>query len=218
MRPLQPAQAERTPQKTEPEPTLHLLTVGHSTATRDELASLLEGGGVELVVDVRSVPGSRRHPQFSRAELELWMPAAGIAYRWEPDLGGFRRTTAGSPNVALRNPSFRGYADYMATECFRQALARLLAEAFRQEVAVMCAETLWWRCHRRLIADAATLLHGADVQHLSRDGRTSVHRLTDGVRLDGRGGVVYDAGQARLGAGTSPESIDRPDRTESPAG
>ncbi len=210
MRPFQPAQAEPAPEKAKAERTLHLLTVGHSTATGDGLAGLLEGAGVELVVDVRSVPGSRHNPQFSRAELEVWMPVAGIDYRWEPDLGGFRRTTADSPNGALRNPSFRGYADYMATEPFRQAFTRLLADASRQEVAVMCAETMWWRCHRRLIADAATLLSGAEVRHLNHGGRTSLHRLTDGVRVDGRGGLVYDAGQARLDAGTSPESIDRP--------
>jgi len=210
VRPLEPAQGEPASDKAEPERTLHLLTVGHSTATSGELAGLLEGAGVELVVDVRSVPGSRRHPQFSRAELEVWMPNAGIDYRWEPDLGGFRRTTADSPNVALRHPSFRGYADYMATDRFEQALERLLADASRQEIAVMCAETLWWRCHRRLIADAATLLFGADVRHLSHDGRISTHRLTDGVRLDGRGGIVYDAGQARLDPGASPGSTDWP--------
>ena len=180
---------------------MHLLTVGHGTASSDELAVLLEGAGVKLVVDVRSVPGSRRNPQFGRAELEEWMPAAGLGYRWEPDLGGFRRSGADSPNVALRHPSFRGYADYMATDRFSDALGRLLDDASRQVVVVMCAETLWWRCHRRLIADAATLLFGAEVLHLGHDGRLSAHRLTDGVRLAGLGSLVYDAGQARLEPG-----------------
>ena len=104
---------------------------------------------MELVVDVRSVPASRRNPQFSRAQLEMWMPAAGLGYRWEPHLGGFRRPVAGSPNVALRHPSFRAYADYMATAPFRQALTRVLGEASGAVVAIMCAESLWWRCHRR---------------------------------------------------------------------
>ena len=176
-----------------------LLTVGHGTATGDELAELLRGACTELVVDVRSAPGSRRFPQFRRAELEVWLPAAGIRYRWEPGLGGFRRPAAASPNVALRHPSFRGYADYMATGYFRQALERVLGEASRQVTAVMCAETLWWRCHRRLIADEATMIFGADVRHLGHDGRLSAHRLTEGVRRDERGGIVYDAAQPRPG-------------------
>ena len=172
-----------------------LLTIGHGTATESELAGLLLGAGVELVVDVRSVPASRRNPQFSRAQLEVWMPAAGFGYRWEPYLGGFRRRVEDSPNVALRHPSFRAYADYMATAPFRQALTRLLGEASRTVVAIMCAESLWWRCHRRLIADAATLLFGADVLHLGHDGRLQVHRLTDGVRSQPDGGLVYDVWQ-----------------------
>lgn len=181
----------------------NLLTVGHGTLSREELAALLQSAGVELVVDVRSAPGSRRQPQFGRTELEAWMPAAGLRYRWEPDLGGFRRTTVDSLNTALRHPSFRGYADYMATESFIHALTGALGEASDQCVAVMCAETLWWRCHRRLIADAATLLFGAAVCHLGHDGRLSPHRLTDGVRRDGHGSLVYDVGQPTLAASAS---------------
>jgi len=169
----------------------HLLTVGHGTTSADEFAGLMTGAGVELVVDVRSAPGSRRHPQFGRAELEAWLPGRGVGYRWEQDLGGFRRTGANSPNVALRHPSFRGYADYMATDRFREALMGVLGDASRQVVTVMCAETLWWRCHRRLIADAATLVFGVEVSHLAHDGRLSAHRLTEGVRADSHG-VVYD--------------------------
>jgi uncharacterized protein (DUF488 family) len=165
---------------------------------------------VELIVDVRSVPGSRRLPQFRRAELKVWMPAAGIGYRWEPDLGGFRRPTPVSPNVALRHPSFRGYADYMATERFGRALARVLGEASREVVAVMCAETLWWRCHRRLIADAAVLRFGADVQHLGHDGRLSAHRLTEGVWRDQRG----DAAQLHLETQAPAGPRKRPHRPE----
>lgn len=173
-------------------PSPRLLTVGHGTMSAEELAELLTGAGVELVVDVRSAPGSRLHPQFGRGELEAWLPDAGIGYRWEPDLGGFRRSSASSPNVALRHPSFRGYADYMAMDRFSHALEHVLDDASHQVVAAMCAETLWWRCHRRLIADAATLLFGTEVCHLDHDGRLSAHRLTDGVRLDDQGGLVYD--------------------------
>jgi len=176
-------------------PGPRLLTVGHGTAARDELAALLRSAGVELVVDVRSAPGSRRFPQYRRAELAEWLPAAGIGYRWEPALGGFRKPAPGSPNVSLRHRSFRGYADYMATEPFRQALARLLGDASPQVTAIMCAETLWWRCHRRLIADAATILSGVAVWHLGHDGRLSAHQLTQGVRRGPGGTLVYDAGQ-----------------------
>jgi uncharacterized protein (DUF488 family) len=175
-----------------------LLTVGHGTASRDELTRLLRAAGVQLVVDVRSVPGSRRFPQFGRAQMQAWLPEAGVGYRWEPRLGGFRRPAEGSPNVALRHPAFRGYADYMATGPFREALAGLLDEASRQVTAVMCAETLWWRCHRRLIADAAVLLCRASVWHLGHDGRLAAHQLTEGVRRGASGCLVYDRG-SRLG-------------------
>lgn len=158
----------------------------------------MRGAGVQLVVDVRSAPGSRRSPQFGRAEMQAWLPGAGVSYRWEPLLGGFRRPAPSSPNVALRHASFRGYADYMASDVFGEALARLAAEADRQVTAVMCAETLWWRCHRRLIADAAVLLGGAAVWHLGHDGRLTPHRLTDGVRRDAAGYLIYDAGLGGL--------------------
>lgn len=204
MKDLQPAKSEpaREPLKAAGAGT-QLLTVGHGTLTAVELAGLLRGAGVQAVVDVRSAPGSRRHPQFGRGELEMWMPEAGIWYRWEPDLGGFRRPAPASPNVALRHPSFRGYADYMATDVFEGALDRLIDEARGLVVAAMCAETLWWRCHRRLIADAATLLRGARVCHLGHEGRLSAHRLTDGVRVEGHI-LVYDAGAVRLGPAGEP--------------
>ncbi len=172
----------------------HLLTVGHGTQSREQLAALLLGAGIEALVDVRTAPGSRRHPQFNGKEMERWVPEVGTSYRWEPKLGGFRRTVPGSPHVALHHPSFRGYADYMMTEEFTQALRQLLEEAEKQVTVVMCAETLWWRCHRRLIADAATLIFGWSVVHLGAGGKEEVHRVTEGARLDGRGRhIIYDA-------------------------
>lgn len=119
-----------------------LVTVGHGTLTSEELVRLLEAKGVQPVVDVHSAPGSRCHPQFGRAERERWLPAVGIGYRWGPDLGGFRRPVASSVNTALRHPSFRGYADYMATDRFRAGLGRLLEDATQRCNAVMCAESL----------------------------------------------------------------------------
>ena len=184
-------QAER---EETPAPTL--FTVGHGTLSGDQFAALVASAGIHLVVDVRSAPGSRRHPHFGRLAMEQWLPAAGVAYRWEPDLGGYRRPVEGSPNTALHHPSFRGYADYMATASFAAGLRHVLDEARTRPTAVMCAETLWWRCHRRLVADAAVLLFGAEVRHLGHDGRLSAHQLTEGARLrDVRGvaTVVYDA-------------------------
>jgi uncharacterized protein (DUF488 family) len=171
-----------------------LLTVGHGTASTDEFTRLVRGAGLELIVDVRTAPGSRRSPQFSRAELQAWLPGAEVGYRWEPRLGGFRRPAPDSPNVAMRNAAFRGYADYMAGETFATALADLVSEASRQATAIMCAETLWWRCHRRLIADAAVLLYTARVCHLDHAGKLTEHRLTAGVRRDAAGCLLYDGG------------------------
>lgn len=121
------------------------------------------------------------------------MPAAGIAYEWEPRLGGWRKAEPSSPNTALRNESFRGYADYMRSAPFWAALDAVLAAAAKQRTAVMCSESVYWRCHRRLIADAACIGRGATVLHLGHDGRLSPHQLTEGVRsLEGQ--PVYDLG------------------------
>ncbi len=176
-----------------------LFSVGHGTIGADDLVALLHDAGIGLVIDVRSFPGSRRHPHFAREALEGSLPAGGIGYRWDRRLGGFRKPRPDSPNVGLRHPSFRGYADHMESPEFAAALAAVLDDVAAGPAAVMCSESLWWRCHRRLLADAATLLGGAEVLHLGHDGRLSPHRLTDGVRLAGPDRIVYDAGQERLG-------------------
>lgn len=170
---------------------MELLTVGHGTLSEPELGDLLVGAGVEELVDVRRAPGSRRHPQVSKTRLEEWVPALGVAYRWDAGLGGWRRTSGDSPNQALRNDSFRGYADYMRTPEFWEAFERVEADAGRHRVALMCSESVYWRCHRRLIADAATLLRGFEVRHLGHDGRLLAHRLTEPVRV-ADGLLVYD--------------------------
>ena len=170
-----------------------LLTLGHGTASAEELVALLEGAGVERLVDVRTAPGSRRHPHVRREAMAGWLGAAGVAYRWEPELGGFRRPHPGSVNLALRHPAFRGYADYMRQPRFWAALDRLLVEAGAEPTVAMCSETLWWRCHRRLLADAVELVRGAEVLHLDHRGRLERHRPTDGVRRDGDL-LAYDLG------------------------
>jgi len=170
-----------------------LFTVGHGTATADELAQLIREAAIESIFDVRSVPKSRRHPQFWREEMERWIPEqSGSAYQWEPALGGFRKVNRESPNFALRHPSFRAYADYMQTEAFARALAVLLDRAAVARVAILCSETLWWRCHRQLIADAAVMLHSVEVQHLMHDGKLRPHIPTAGVRVTADGTLRYD--------------------------
>ena len=160
-----------------------LLTVGHGTHAQEEFAALLRGAGVTTLVDVRTAPGSRRFPWFRRDELAAWLPEAGVEYRHERDLGGFRKPLPGSPNTGWRNESFRGYADHLRTAEFRAALDRVLA--LPGPVVVMCSESVWWRCHRRLIADAVVVGRGLPVEHLMPGGRTAPHRPTEGVRLDG---------------------------------
>jgi len=169
-----------------------LLTLGHGTASEDELAEIIREARIQSIVDVRSVPKSRRHPQFWREEMQRWIPErTGSAYRWEPALGGFRRPNRDSPNVALRHPSFRGYADYMETDVFSAALTRLLAPPTTR-IAILCSETLWWRCHRRLIADAAVLLRDVTVQHVMHGGELRPHVPTAGVRVTETGTLRYD--------------------------
>jgi uncharacterized protein (DUF488 family) len=176
---------------------MELLTVGHGTLTKERLGALLAGAGVERLVDVRTAPGSRRHPHVSRAALEVWLPRLGIPYCWEPRLGGWRKPHPDSLNTALRNDSFRGYADYMRTPPFWEAIDQVLSTADEFRTAVMCSEAVYWRCHRRLIADAAEIERDVMVRHLGHDGSLVRHRLTDGVRGDGEL-LLYDSGAPRM--------------------
>jgi uncharacterized protein (DUF488 family) len=173
-----------------------VLTFGHGTASQEEITGLLRGAGVELVVDVRTAPGSRRNPHVSRGSLEGWLPASGVAYRWDKRLGGFRRPPPDSPDVFWREPMFRGYAAHMRTTEFTEAVGELLA--FPGEQAVMCSESVWWRCHRRMIADFLALVRDMPVDHLMHDGRVVRHEPTPGARLRDDGLLVYDAGQTPL--------------------
>jgi uncharacterized protein (DUF488 family) len=171
--------------------TLH--TVGHGTLPAEAFASLLDGVPVGRVVDIRSFPGSRHNPQFGREAMEGWVHDAGLGYVWLRDLGGRRRPVAGSKHVALRNDAFQAYADYMETPPFLVGVEELLALARSGSTAVMCSESLWWRCHRRLLADHLVLVRAIKVVHVMHDGRLISHVPTDGVRLSD-GVLVYDIG------------------------
>ena len=174
-----------------------LYTVGHGTLPEDEFAALVNGAGIELVVDIRTHPGSRRHPQFTRAAMEQWLPEHGVAYEWEPVLGGRRKPRPATPHTALTVPMFRGYADHMETKEFATALDAVLDEAGSRVTTVMCAESVWWRCHRRLVADAAVLLRREPVLHLMHDGKLREHRPIPEARVDGAR-LVYDGGVQQL--------------------
>lgn len=174
------------------DPPVTLWTLGHGTADRAQLAALLRDAGIEAVVDVRTAPGSRRQPDARREALTRWLPEVGITYRWEARLGGFRKLAADSPDVFWRNTSFRAYAGHTRHPDFLAAATELLRQAALVHTAVMCAESLWWRCHRRIIADHAVLLHGARVRHLAHDGRLTPHRPAPGARVRADGLLVYD--------------------------
>jgi uncharacterized protein (DUF488 family) len=167
-----------------PDPAPVVFTVGHSTRPLAEFIALLAAHGVNRLMDVRSVPRSRHNPQFNRETLAGDLEATGIHYAHVAGLGGFRRTSPGSPNTGWRNASFRGYADYMQTEEFAQNLAPLLELAQRERVALMCAEAVPWRCHRSLIADAL-LVHGLRVEEIINETRSQAHVLTPFARVEG---------------------------------
>jgi uncharacterized protein (DUF488 family) len=152
--------------------------------------ALLRDQGVAALADVRASPGSRRLPQFNRGLLERTLPERGLAYVHLPELGGRRRPVPGSPNTGWEVEAFRGYADHMASDEFAHGLARLEELASARPTAVMCAEALWWRCHRRLIADRLTAA-GWAVWHIGTDGRQSEHRLAEAAVVRSDGTIVY---------------------------
>ncbi len=161
-----------------------VFTIGHSTRQLAELIGLLKAHNVDTLVDVRTVPRSRRNPQFNRETLPGALRASGLAYVHEPGLGGFRRAVPDSPNRGWRNASFRGYADYMQSEEFAQHLERVMQRARAERLALMCAEAVAWRCHRSLIADAL-LVHGFRVEEISSETRSQPHKLTSFAHVEG---------------------------------
>ena len=174
-----------------------IYTVGHSTRSAEGLLAILGDAGVQLVADVRAFPSSRRHPQFNRGALAAWLASAGIGYRHFPGLGGRRSPVAGSVNAGWHERAFQGYADHMSSEEFQRALADLETAASESPTAIMCAEALWWRCHRRLISDAL-VVRGWQVEHLGIGEHPEVHKLPD-FAVVGRDGVLtYPPAQTTL--------------------
>lgn len=172
-------------------------TIGHSTRSQEELLALLAEADVRLVADVRAFPSSRRHPQFNRDALAVWLPDAGISYRHMAGLGGRREPVPGSPNGGWQEQGFQGYADHMRTSEFQAARAELEAAAAQTPTAIMCAEAVWWRCHRRLIADAL-LVHGWRVEHLGIGASRVVHELTEFAVVDADGVITYPPAQTAM--------------------
>jgi uncharacterized protein (DUF488 family) len=167
-----------------------LYTIGHSTRTIEELVAALAAHQVQMLVDIRAFPMSRRLPQFNRDSLAQTLPAAGVQYLWMKSLGGYRKKTLEeSPNIALRNPSFRNYADYMLTPEFVHATSELLVLAASSRTAYMCAEGPYFRCHRMLVSDWL-VANGHQVFHINATGPVKPHTLTAEARIiDGR--LIY---------------------------
>ena len=166
---------------------MRIWTIGHSTRTIEKFISLLEEHGIKQLADVRLLPGSRRYPQFNKETLADSLSKAGICYEHFPELGGRRKPRENSPNTAWRNESFRGYADYMETEEFDKGVKRLLdLAADAGPTAIMCAEAVWWRCHRSLISDYLKAVD-IEVMHILDANKTEPHPYTSAARIvDGK--------------------------------
>ncbi|HEV7178784.1 MAG TPA: DUF488 domain-containing protein [Candidatus Baltobacteraceae bacterium] len=163
---------------------LDLYTIGHGTAPIEEFIGWLRASDIHSLVDVRRYAGSRHNPQYGSNALAESLGAVGITYRNDVQLGGRRKPSPDSENTGLRNEAFRAYADYMETDPFHAAFQVLLSEAEQTQTVVMCSETVWWRCHRRLIADAVLLIAERPVKHIV-SGKVGPHILTEGVRREG---------------------------------
>ena len=174
--------------------TSQIWTIGHSTLKIEAFLGLLKSHGIQALVDVRKMPGSKRHPQFNGEALSQSLVEAGIEYIHMPDLGGLRKPRRDSPNTAWRNESFRGYADYMMTPPFGMAMDRLIKLANEKRTAIMCAEAVWWQCHRAMISDELKA-RGFTVLHILGE-KTEEHPFTSPARVvDGH--LTYVQGQQK---------------------
>ena len=169
---------------------LSVLTIGHSNHPLERFLALLAQHEVEALVDIRRFPGSRKHPHFNRDILAAALPKAGVEYRWLEALGGRRHTQRDeSPNLGLENKGFRNYTDYMLTDEFREGMEKLLELSRKKRTAIMCAEGLFWQCHRRLVSDFL-IANGVTVQHIMPNGEMRPHKLTKGAVIES-GQVTY---------------------------
>lgn len=180
------------------ERTGRLWTIGHSTRPLEAFVGLLGEAGIEVLVDVRRFAGSRRNPQYASESMARSLPAAGVAYVAMPDLGGRREAREDTPHTAWRNASFRGYADYMDTAAYAAARARLAKLALERRTAVMCAEAMWWQCHRSLISDDFKAV-GWTVLHILGPSRVDEHPYTSAARIE-NGRLSYAAPPDAQGA------------------
>jgi uncharacterized protein (DUF488 family) len=172
---------------------LRIWTIGHSTRSIEEFIQLLKALDIRALADVRQFPGSRRYPHFNQEQLSSSLAKAGIDYTHFVELGGRRRARKNSPNTAWRNEAFRGYADYMDTAGFRAGIERLLQLVGEKKTAIMCAEALWWQCHRGLIADHLKAA-GHEVIHILGPNKTESHPFTSAARIvDGKLSYAADA-------------------------
>lgn len=171
-------------------------TIGHSTRPFDAFVTVLQTHGIEAIADVRRFPGSRRYPWFASETMAETLPAHDIAYLWLPQLGGRRKVQPGSTNSNWRNPSFQGYADHLASAEFADGLSRLLALAATRRTALMCAEAMWWQCHRALISDVLKV-RGIEVLHIADTRPPAPHPYSAAARVQD-GQLSYAPAQAAL--------------------
>lgn len=173
-------------------PKKNIWTIGHSTRTLEELVAMLHSFQIEMLVDIRSFPGSRRYPQFNKEALEISIPENNIQYVHLKELGGRRKVNPDSKNTAWRHPAFRGYADYMETDDFKGGIKTLEQIATKQPTAYMCSEAVWWRCHRSMVSDYLKV-HGWNVMHIMDVAKETEHPYTEPARIF-NGELSYENG------------------------
>lgn len=177
---------------------MRIHSVGHGARTLEEFLTLLRGAAIETLVDIRTAPYSRRHPHFTGDALATAVRGAGMSYEHLKGLGGWRKSPPSSPHAALKEPGFRGYADHLTSADFARDYATLRTLAESHRVAFMCSESLWWKCHRRILADRLTA-DGHEVRHLLKaDKEPEPHALWGLARLDSNGLLIYDQGELAL--------------------
>ncbi len=171
---------------------ISIYTIGHSNRSWEDFIALLETFAIRTVADIRSLPGSKKFPHFDRENMEKSLSDLELKYIWLPKLGGLRRAQKGfeSPNIGLTNPGFRAYADYMATPEFLEGVEELLGPASEGATAIMCAEAVFWRCHRRLLSDYL-VAHGVEVCHILGPNNLAPHKMTQGAEITPSGQVIY---------------------------